>query len=71
MYSRFICPYCHSSFDPLTLEVAASAEAQYRICTECDSPIVLSIKTEDTEKSLIAPIVEVLPAALPIENCVL
>ena len=50
MYSRFICPHCHSSFDPLTLEVAASAEAQYRICTECDSPVVLSVDAEETEE---------------------
>lgn len=49
MSPRFICPHCHRSIDPLTLELAASDEAQYRICTECDSPIVLSIETEDTE----------------------
>lgn len=71
MSPRFICPHCHRSIDPLTLEVAASAEVQYRICTECDSPIVLSIKTEDTEQSLIAPRVEAPPATLAQEHCVL
>lgn len=41
MTPRIICPHCHRPIDPLTLEVAVSAEAHYRICPECDEPIVL------------------------------
>lgn len=40
MSPRIICPHCHSSLDPQTLETAVSVEAQYRICPECDEPIV-------------------------------
>ena len=43
MTPRIICPHCHSPIDPLTLEVAESAEAHYRICPECDEPIVMSV----------------------------
>ena len=35
-----ICPHCHSLIDPLLLEVAVSARFQYRICPECDEPVV-------------------------------
>lgn len=47
MTPRIICPHCHSPIDPLTLEMAFSAEAQYRICPECDEPIVLLVNGED------------------------
>ena len=40
MSRRIICPHCHSSIDPLQLEVAVSARFQYRICPECDEPVV-------------------------------
>lgn len=46
MISRFICPHCHSPVAPLAMEIANSAEAQYRICPECDEPIVLFVATE-------------------------
>jgi len=42
MIPRFICPHCHQSIDPDTLEVADGSNAQYRICPACDAPIVLS-----------------------------
>ncbi len=41
MTPRIICPHCHCAIDPLTLETAVSAQAQYRICPECDGPIVV------------------------------
>ena len=68
MISRFICPYCHNSLDPLTLEAADSAEAQYRICPECDGPIVLSVNNEDAEETFPTPTVLVVPAVLPAES---
>ena len=40
MSRRVICPHCHNSIDPLLLEVAVSARFQYRICPECDEPVV-------------------------------
>ena len=43
MTPRIICPHCHRPIDPLTLEVAESAEAHYRICPECDEFIVMSV----------------------------
>ncbi len=49
MNPRIICPHCHSPIDPLTLEVAVSADAHYRICPECDEPIVLVMSSEDDE----------------------
>ena len=71
MPPRFICPYCHNSLDPLTLETADSAEAQYRICPECDSPIVLSVNSEDAGEIFPAPTVAVVPAVLPAESLAL
>jgi hypothetical protein len=47
MNRRIICPHCHCPIDPLILEVAVSAKAQYRICPECDEPIVLAVDRED------------------------
>ena len=43
MTPRIICPHCRSPIDPLTLEVAVSAGTHYRICPECDEPIVLLV----------------------------
>ncbi|MEO8410201.1 MAG: hypothetical protein ABI478_06490 [Propionivibrio sp.] len=39
--ARIICPHCRRPIDPLTLECAVSAGAQYRICPACDEAIVL------------------------------
>ena len=64
MPARFICPHCHHSIDPLTLEAADCADGQYRICPECDEPIVLSDKREDTSES--PPIISSSAAASPI-----
>ena len=68
MIPRFICPHCHYSIDPLALEVADSAKAQYRICPECDGPIVLSVNSEDAEESFPAPVVAVVPAVFSAES---
>jgi hypothetical protein len=68
MPHRFICPHCHSSIDPLTLEVANSAKAQYRICTECDGLIVAFARTEDTDSE---PSVVVQSTDSVVENCTL
>lgn len=52
MTPRIICPYCHSPIDPQTLEAAISARVRYRICPECDRPIVLSAGDEETGEAL-------------------
>lgn len=46
MIQRIICPHCHRPIDPLTLEVAVSAETHYLICPECDEPIVLFVSKD-------------------------
>ena len=43
MRPRFICPYCHSPIDPLAMDVASDAGAEYRICPVCDRPVVLAL----------------------------
>lgn len=43
MPSRFLCPHCHHSIDPLALEIAGSPYAQYRVCPECDEPVVFYV----------------------------
>ena len=43
MNTPIICPHCHSLIDPLTLETAVSATANYHVCPECDRPIALSV----------------------------
>ena len=68
MIPRFICPHCHYSIDPLALEAADSAGAQYRICPECDGPIVLSANSEDAEETFPASAVPVVPAVFPAES---
>ena len=68
MIPRFICPHCHNSLDPLTLEAADSAEAQYRVCPDCDCPIVFSVNGKDAEDSIPAPVVAVVPTVLPAES---
>ena len=45
MTSRFICPHCHNSIDPQTLEAASSAGTQRCFCGHCGSPVI-SIKAE-------------------------
>ena len=47
MTPRFICPHCHQSIDPHTLEVADDANTQYRVCPACDEPVVLSATIPD------------------------
>ena len=66
MISRFICPHCHHSIDPLSLETADCADAQYHICPECDEPIVLSSRHEDTSESLptVLPTAAVTPTSV-------
>ena len=43
MTYRFLCPHCHHSIDPLALEIAGSPHAQYRVCPECDEPVVFYV----------------------------
>ena len=52
MITRFICPHCHQSIDPFTLEVADSTNAQYRVCPACDEPIVLSVAAPESINAL-------------------
>ena len=40
----FICPHCHIPVDPSLMERAFSANAEYRICPECDEPVVVADK---------------------------
>ena len=61
MTPRIICPHCHCAIDPLTLEIAVSAQAQYRICPECDGPIALFVALDADEAALI-------PEAAPLER---
>jgi hypothetical protein len=58
MTPRIICPHCHCAIDPLTLEAAVSAQAQYRICPECDGPIAMANEDDGDAASLpeVAPI---------------
>ena len=44
--ARIICPHCRCPIDPLTLEIAASNQAQYRICPECDEAIVCTLSND-------------------------
>ncbi len=60
MSLRIICPHCHRPIDPLTLEAGFSAGARYRICPECDEPMVLSMAGEDDGET--APDREQVPA---------
>lgn len=63
MTPRFICPHCHSPVAPSAMEIATSADAQYRICPECDEPIVLFVLREDANQ---AP-----SLAVAAEDCIL
>ncbi len=71
MPTRFICPHCHSSIDPLDFEIAHSASQQYLICPECDDAFVLPATGTTIEEVPLAPLVEARPALHPAENCVL
>ncbi|MEI7613653.1 MAG: hypothetical protein WCK63_12135 [Betaproteobacteria bacterium] len=70
MPTRFICPHCHSSIDPLDFEVADSSKMQYRICPECDDLIVLSAKDDRTEETT-TTFVDSPRAHLAAEHCAL
>lgn len=63
MTPRFICPHCHSPVAPSAMEIATSADAQYRICPECDEPIVLFVAREDANQAL--------PMTVTAEGCIL
>ena len=69
MTTRFICPHCHNPIDPLALEVADSASAQYRICPECDEPIVVSVIREEPEEALPPPAIAGLSTVRNTESC--
>ena len=68
MPTRFICPHCHSSIDPLDFEIADSTKVQYRICPECDDPFVLSTNDTATEETSSILFVETPRARLAEEN---
>ena len=55
MTCRIICPYCHCAVDPLTLEAAVSAHAEYRICPECDTAIVVSLPGAQVSEAIPLP----------------
>ncbi|WP_263770785.1 hypothetical protein [Propionivibrio soli] len=46
MPARILCPNCHSPVEAHRFETAANAAAEYRVCPECDLPVVLSLKTD-------------------------
>ena len=62
MTPRIICPHCHCAIDPLTLEAAVSAQAQYRICPECDGPIAVFMASEDAGDAAAAPALGAAPS---------
>lgn len=41
MPSRFICPHCHSPIDPQDMDVGHGLGGEYRICPDCDQPVLL------------------------------
>ena len=43
MATRFVCPHCHSSLNPLAIERAYSDFAEYRICPDCDEPVFFAV----------------------------
>lgn len=51
MTPRIICPHCHCPIDPQSLEAAVGAGVCYRICPECDEPIVLCVDREENEEN--------------------
>ena len=51
MTVRFICPHCHSSIDPLTMEAGDGMGGRYRICPDCDQPILLAGEESPVGKS--------------------
>jgi len=63
MTPRIICPHCHCAIDPLTLEAAVSVQTQYRICPECDGPIVLFRASAGAGDAATAPLPEAPPGA--------
>jgi hypothetical protein len=52
MTPRIICPHCHCPIDPQSLETAVGAGVCYRICPECDEPIVLSADRREEDPAL-------------------
>jgi hypothetical protein len=41
MHLRFICPHCHISIDPQTMEAGDGLGGRYRFCPDCDQPILV------------------------------
>ena len=41
MLARFLCPHCHASLDPETLDIGCCDRADLRICPACDTPVIL------------------------------
>lgn len=43
MNTRYICPHCHASLNPHSMERAFSDVAEYRICPACDEAVFFSL----------------------------
>ena len=71
MTPRFICPHCHRSIDPLTLEAGASTTTRYLICPECDDLIALSVADDDIDGAFSGPSADVPVPGRTAESCVL
>jgi hypothetical protein len=68
MTPRFICPHCRSPIAPVDMEIAHSADAQYRVCPVCDEPIVLFLITADCVDESTLPAVK-RPLTYVTESC--
>lgn len=66
MNRRIICPYCHSPVDPYRMEEGACGSAQYRICPECDEPVVFASLSASAITDAPTPAAASVP--LPIEQ---
>ena len=53
MPPRFICPRCHHSIDPLTLDTADGVHSLHLVCPKGDEPAALSNRHEDTSKAAV------------------
>jgi hypothetical protein len=47
----FICPHCHSPIDPQNMDVGHGLGGEYRICPDCDQPILLGATASPTSNS--------------------
>jgi len=69
MTPRFICPHCHRPIDPQTLEAACGAGVQYRICPDCDGPMIVLTSSAILANASPEPTVTRDPPTLISEGC--